>query len=135
MKAIHNECYCSIRPILDAFDSSKIQKWKQFTTAFYDCLPRSLMLLIVQRYKNESNSQPFRRVLFSLMDAFDSSKIQKWKQFTTELNLTKKQVLMLLIVQRYKNESNSQLFTLLFLNTNDAFDSSKIQKWKQFTTR
>ena len=41
---------------------------------------------------------------------------------------------MLLIVQRYKNESNSQLPEYDKLGYENAFDSSKIQKWKQFTT-
>ena len=66
------------------------------------------MLLIVQRYKNESNSQLPEYDKLGYEDAFDSSKIQKWKQFTTYFDLSKKVSLMLLIVQRYKNESNSQ---------------------------
>ena len=68
----------------------------------------NLMLLIVQRYKNESNSQPSKLLKNVLIDAFDSSKIQKWKQFTTDRFGSNSGIKMLLIVQRYKNESNSQ---------------------------
>ena len=66
------------------------------------------MLLIVQRYKNESNSQQEDVRTISTTDAFDSSKIQKWKQFTTNTGINVTADPMLLIVQRYKNESNSQ---------------------------
>ena len=66
------------------------------------------MLLIVQRYKNESNSQRSDDDFYLLSDAFDSSKIQKWKQFTTLESDGERRSEMLLIVQRYKNESNSQ---------------------------
>ena len=57
MKAIHNGCGLLHIGTWDAFDSSKIQKWKQFTTRAGFELYAKEMLLIVQRYKNESNSQ------------------------------------------------------------------------------
>ena len=49
-----------------------------------------------------------------MSDAFDSSKIQKWKQFTTIATQRYLSLKMLLIVQRYKNESNSQHLTKNF---------------------
>ena len=57
MKAIHNEFTTMASWEWDAFDSSKIQKWKQFTTLNVKHISYDKMLLIVQRYKNESNSQ------------------------------------------------------------------------------
>ena len=109
MKAIHNDKDMCHFVMHDAFDSSKIQKWKQFTTDPLQQQELSEMHLIVQRYKNESNSQLSNGAKVVDKDAFDSSKIQKWKQFTTTYLCIFSLHLMLLIVQRYKNESNSQL--------------------------
>ena len=61
MKAIHNLGLYPKENEWDAFDSSKIQKWKQFTTLFVKRVLFHVMLLIVQRYKNESNSQQMNR--------------------------------------------------------------------------
>ena len=109
MKAIHNSPLKTNLSHGNAFDSSKIQKWKQFTTSYCVAYKSKWMLLIVQRYKNESNSQRCLVATMIFTNAFDSSKIQKWKQFTTHIHGDIVPDGMLLIVQRYKNESNSQL--------------------------
>ena len=89
-------------------NSSKIQKWKQITTKHAVQCCRRELFLIVQRYKNESKSQPGMRTLPLRPVVSNSSKIQKWKQITTALTIVQVWGLLFLIVQRYKNESKSQ---------------------------
>ena len=62
------------------------------------------------------------------------SKIQFWKQFTTEGIPNIKEYLLLLICQRYNFESNSQQQLSAFQVPTVVTDMSKIQFWKQFTT-
>ena len=167
--------------------STKIQIWKQFTTVFF-CAPHCRGLLrSVQRYKFESNSQRIFDAISSYMRCCDqykdtnlkaihnlplksmyvgsvvaiSTKIQIWKQFTTEKRKQLDEQMLLRSVQRYKFESNSQLIylcsfisfcccdqykdtnlkaihnprALICLSTPVVAISTKIQIWKQFTTQ
>ena len=98
--------------------------------------------------------------VFIFIVVTDMSKIQFWKQFTTNNNKFRQATLLLLICQRYNFESNSQhphsrefrlfccywyvkdtilkaihnLLLLLFFSYSVVTDMSKIQFWKQFTT-
>ena len=115
-------------------DDSKIQYWKQFTTRVTDNYLDTVLLLMIQRYNTESNSQHvLARYLFivgccwwfkdtilkaihNCVDRFpcifsvvaDDSKIQYWKQFTTIQGRNRARSLLLLMIQRYNTESNSQ---------------------------
>ena len=62
------------------------------------------------------------------------SKIQIWKRITTDAIGGKKWVVLYLICQRYKFESESQLVSMCFNNNNAVFNMSKIQIWKRITT-
>ena len=97
------------RGLPDAFDDAKIQKCKQFTTHTTKSINVKKMLLMMQRYKNVSNSQRYHVALHVQRDAFDDAKIQKCKQFTTLSCMALARPRMLLMMQRYKNVSNSQL--------------------------
>ena len=165
---------------------SKIQNWKQFTTSIFDEFLFDGSVLPCQRYKIESNSQQYiydnidnLRRFYHVKDTklkaihnqydvnkaqrkvgFTMSKIQNWKQFTTQLRDEGLECQSVLPCQRYKIESNSQLKPLgwhsvvrRFYHVKDTklkaihnymcltnttrqvgFTMSKIQNWKQFTT-
>ena len=134
LKAIHNYYQPSIFDELVGFTMSKIQNWKQFTTCWKDFRQAYRSVLPCQRYKIESNSQPFRQCFpmcrcrfYHVKDTklkaihncawripccqevgFTMSKIQNWKQFTTSWIVRHAYELSVLPCQRYKIESNSQ---------------------------
>ena len=186
LKAIHNCPLKILKMLLVGFTMSKIQNWKQFTTQKLQYIWDYLSVLPCQRYKIESNSQQpasasvhyysrFYHVKDTKLKAihnasslpqldlqvgFTMSKIQNWKQFTTEICLPSLEILSVLPCQRYKIESNSQLTfrsgwrkRCRFYHVKDTklkaihnclieivffvevgFTMSKIQNWKQFTT-
>ena len=63
------------------------------------------------------------------------SKIQFWKQFTTQFFKCAVHKRLYSICQRYNFESNLQQATKKATSTLAVFDMSKIQFWKQFTTK
>ena len=91
------------------FDMSKIQFWKQFTTVEYFLHNLSRLYSICQRYNFESNLQPHDKFKIFKTAVFDMSKIQFWKQFTTERMKYKRNNKLYSICQRYNFESNLQL--------------------------
>ena len=62
------------------------------------------------------------------------SKIQFWKQFTTNTEMWNRQNALYSICQRYNFESNLQQYRPRSVFKYAVFDMSKIQFWKQFTT-
>ena len=113
---------------------SKIQFWKQFTTEILKRFDDNRLYSICQRYNFESNLQPrvrnldqvsrcIRYVKDTILKAiynkkkmyilwvvavFDMSKIQFWKQFTTNTEMWNRQNALYSICQRYNFESNLQ---------------------------
>ena len=92
------------------------------------------LYLICQRYKFESESQPYSFSLQSYCAVFNMSKIQIWKRITTPLLGYQIQVVLYLICQRYKFESESQRSPLTSTWNRAVFNMSKIQIWKRITT-
>ena len=106
---------------------------------------------MAQRYKFESKSQPLKRQKGCLLVVSNGSKIQIWKQITTASgSLLSCGMLFLmaqssgsllscgmlfLMAQRYKFESKSQLVVRYVLYFQVVSNGSKIQIWKQITTR
>ena len=108
----------------------------------------------------KANHNHYHLILFSDRTVFDMSKIQFWKQITTNRIITPETSRLFSICQRYNFESKSQLElwlrdityncfryvkdTILKANHNrfrdgksyfcTVFDMSKIQFWKQITT-
>ena len=113
---------------------SKIQIWKRVTT--YNLFKWFMfeLYLICQRYKFESESQPYSFSLQSYCAVFNMSKIQIWKRITTPLLGYQIQVVLYLICQRYKFESESQRSPLTSTWNRAVFNMSKIQIWKRITT-
>ena len=134
LKAIHNRFTESL-PTLDVvLSDTKIQIWKQFTTLARMTFPSSTLYYLIQRYKFESNSQPVgqdsgqgtcciiwykdtnlkaihnkpKTDYFPQLVVLSDTKIQIWKQFTTEGPWRVHGLRLYYLIQRYKFESNSQ---------------------------
>ena len=134
LKAIYNGSKKKTRSFSAVFDMSKIQFWKQFTTVVELIAAALELYSICQRYNFESNLQR-RKVIKTWRDSciryvkdtilkaiynfkadwkteikavFDMSKIQFWKQFTTDTCPHRSSVLLYSICQRYNFESNLQ---------------------------
>ena len=88
--------------------TTKIQKWKQITTPLFGDNSSLQLLPVRQRYKNESKSQPAGSCTFSGSVVASTTKIQKWKQITTNAVQIVLIHMLLPVRQRYKNESKSQ---------------------------
>ena len=140
---------------------SKIQFWKQFTTAGkYEARLRELYS-ICQRYNFESNLQHQQRVVITDFRCIRYVKDTILKAIYNTKSVTRTTKGLYSICQRYNFESNLQLCALAIFfrlsciryvkdtilkaiynwvswirdNHNAVFDMSKIQFWKQFTTR
>ena len=112
LKAIHNASGMTTELYTVVLSDTKIQIWKQFTTSKKFALRRNLLYYLIQRYKFESNSQPFFNLsttstcciiwykdtnLKAIHNAclqasrrervvLSDTKIQIWKQFTTRVS-------------------------------------------------
>ena len=165
---------------------TKIQIWKQFTTLHQGRHGVSQLCHPIQRYKFESNSQhhgahqarqagcvirykdtnlkaihnTYNAALWPHKAVSSDTKIQIWKQFTTQAGDGVHRVTLCHPIQRYKFESNSQLgiddeayrvsCVIRYKDTNlkaihnrrvprargqrAVSSDTKIQIWKQFTT-
>ena len=63
--------------------TAKVQIFKQITTDFVICCRMKVLLLLPQRYKFSSKSQPERTVTFSAVVVVATAKVQIFKQITT----------------------------------------------------
>ncbi len=160
LKANHNVVILWWRYFQAVWSMSKIQFWKQITTAI-TVLNQFLGLYeVCQRYNFESKSQLDSRITHGILAVWSMSKIQFWKQITTTSIYLTPSLLLYEVCQRYNFESKSQLFfnasiigfccmkyvkdTILKANHNHArtyfsrikavWSMSKIQFWKQITT-
>ena len=134
MKAIHNnqEMVVLSKSVVSYLKDT--QKWKQFTTFWFCCRTCQPLCHISKILKNESNSQQFRMLHFykircvisqrySKMKAIHNpirvteyfhlvvsylKDTQKWKQFTTTINVVYIDNKLCHISKILKNESNSQ---------------------------
>ena len=97
--------YCSYA----VFNMSKIQIWKRITTVAQIGYCSYPLYLICQRYKFESESQHTVNWPSGNFAVFNMSKIQIWKRITTSDTDFHFSLLLYLICQRYKFESESQL--------------------------
>ena len=114
---------------------SKIQIWKRITTMCGLSRRFLLLYLICQRYKFESESQLFHVIQDFKLAVFNMSKIQIWKRITTSSVSTSAGMLLYLICQRYKFESESQRPICYEATRKAVFNMSKIQIWKRITTQ
>ena len=113
---------------------SKIQIWKRITTSEWDVPYQIQLYLICQRYKFESESQQLFGEYPDEEAVFNMSKIQIWKRITTAIIYLHQKLLLYLICQRYKFESESQPLIVPCVFQIAVFNMSKIQIWKRITT-
>ena len=92
-----------------AYDIAKIYIWKQITTSSKSCFYEKKLLMILQRYTFGSKSQPNGMGNGENHIAYDIAKIYIWKQITTFAVVCKKDIQLLMILQRYTFGSKSQL--------------------------
>ena len=90
-------------------DTTKVQFFKQITTMFIISFFLKLLLLIPQRYNFSSKSQQNKELNELLNVVVDTTKVQFFKQITTDLGYQPVLSSLLLIPQRYNFSSKSQL--------------------------
>ena len=115
-------------------DTTKVQIFKQITTGWWYTWCLVLLLLIPQRYKFSSKSQQDCTLSPLICVVADTTKVQIFKQITTVQVVTLVNVLLLLIPQRYKFSSKSQLLNILANSVGVVADTTKVQIFKQITT-
>ena len=134
LKANHNQR--ELKDVLDTAVSngSKVQIWKQITTIGESLITQATLFPMVQRYKFESKSQQLLLKIKFVQGCFqwfkgtnlkanhnrqrkkphystavsNGSKVQIWKQITTNACLEIRNLQLFPMVQRYKFESKSQ---------------------------
>ena len=101
----------------------------------FHCFPcPSALLLLPQRYKFSSKSQPGQTYIIVFFVVVATAKVQIFKQITTyhDLKITHRE--LLLLPQRYKFSSKSQLLALSNSRTPVVVATAKVQIFKQITT-
>ena len=160
MKAIYNLIQFVCVFVCTVFSITKIQFWKQFTTARAALTTLGKLYSVLQRYNFESNLQrarsspwPWRNCIQYYKDTilkaiynyfhairpakrtvFSITKIQFWKQFTTFVILYD---IAVYCIQYYKDTILKAIyngFEDLISCLITVFSITKIQFWKQFTT-
>ena len=160
LKAIHNKGLALIAALKVVLSDTKIQIWKQFTTNTGFVLTVGALYYPIQRYKFESNSQHFLRMLsyircciirykdtnlkaihngrvstsFLQMVVLSDTKIQIWKQFTTQ---SARIACECGCIIRYKDTNLKAIHNLARRRPRHhrvVLSDTKIQIWKQFTT-
>ena len=160
LKAIHNRLRACIRQNQVVLSDTKIQIWKQFTTADGGRARRECCIIWykdtnLKAIHNHTNVRVERKPV-----VLSDTKIQIWKQFTTSWLAALSLNSLYYLIQRYKFESNSQpsqsyMYSWLcciiwYKDTNlkaihntsvdlqkvslVVLSDTKIQIWKQFTT-
>ncbi len=83
MQAIHNKPCVTISSKETVFNTSKIQKCKQFTTISVIPFVKNDCVQYVKDTKMQAIHNVKTIIVFELQTVFNTSKIQKCKQFTT----------------------------------------------------
>ena len=160
LKAIHNACWVVGQVRYVVLSNTKIQIWKQFTTLGEYIKYEGELYYQIQRYKFESNSQQclcctytFGSCIIKYKDTnlkaihnkrnsisfargvvLSNTKIQIWKQFTTNGGLSN---FASRCIIKYKDTNLKAIHNALAVtlsNEGVVLSNTKIQIWKQFTT-
>ena len=156
MKAIHNGVSVFGWKLQVVLYPKDTEKWKQFTTGNPSKGDAMLLFCIPKILKNESNSQRYAFSFITYVCCFVSQRYwkmkaihnhkgvqtnyyvvvlypkdtEKWKQFTTGMNLAQKLQLLFCIPKILKNESNSQRYAFSFITYVCCFVSQRYWKMK-----
>ena len=107
-QANHNTSVSVFRRWRVVVATAKVQIFKQITTNYRMKCPPRLLLLLPQRYKFSSKSQPRRGRIYAHDVVVATAKVQIFKQITTHLHGILLPFQLLLLPQRYKFSSKSQ---------------------------
>ena len=107
-QANHNSTKLIKLRTIVVLDTTKVQIFKQITT--YPCrwLRKWLLFQIPQRYRFSSKSQHSATGAYSNVVVLDTTKVQIFKQITTESRASDARFLLFQIPQRYRFSSKSQ---------------------------
>ena len=156
MKAIHNKRKNRSKSLQVVLYPKDTEKWKQFTTRNIHVFFLLLLFCIPKILKNESNSQLTIYSNLLVLRCFVSQRYwkmkaihnycynrrrstgvvlypkdtEKWKQFTTNLDLFNNFLPLFCIPKILKNESNSQHFTSFTFFGKSCFVSQRYWKMK-----
>ena len=160
-QANHNLSIRCSRLLVVVLDTTKVQIFKQITTQFNQVKQAAQLFQIPQRYRFSSKSQQTFSLPLKLCCCFryhkgtdfqanhnkislmscamlvvlDTTKVQIFKQITTENNPTVISSKLFQIPQRYRFSSKSQLLSLISPAYVVVLDTTKVQIFKQITTR
>ena len=116
-------------------NGSKILKWKQITTALLLTLPGIRCFQWFKDTKMKANHNRINEVLNTSPAVSNGSKILKWKQITTNLNIAISYCCCFQWFKDTKMKANHNRNFLLRSHNCAVSNGSKILKWKQITTR
>ena len=101
MKANHNSIYFVTYRIVVVSSGSKILKWKQITTQWWNVLSLCCCFQWFKDTKMKANHNNFT-IMGQIAGVVSSgSKILKWKQITTQQRLDRMSLSLFPVVQRY----------------------------------
>ena len=135
MKAIHNYLLWEYTSACVVLSDTKIQIWKQFTTVQAQPNTDILLYYLIQRYKFESNSQLSRNSQQNSLVVLSDTKIQIWKQFTTIIQVRWNGSGCIIWYKDTNLKAIHNLKRVACIEYNVVLSDTKIQIWKQFTTR
>ena len=134
-QANHNQERQWYRRMSVVVATAKVQIFKQITTANKFKIKRNQLLLLPQRYKFSSKSQQEPDQLLSKQVVVATAKVQIFKQITTNVDNLKSFKKLLLLPQRYKFSSKSQLYQYYYSLLHVVVATAKVQIFKQITTK
>ena len=114
--------------------TAKVQIFKQITTLKWRYRTSSGLLLLPQRYKFSSKSQPEIVLCSLLLVVVATAKVQIFKQITTGDIVDGVVPVLLLLPQRYKFSSKSQQRFSYRRRIPVVVATAKVQIFKQITT-
>ena len=133
-QANHNTALWFSRPALVVLDTTKVQIFKQITTFFQKAKERRLLFQIPQRYRFSSKSQLNNKINNNNGVVLDTTKVQIFKQITTQWLYYIVPHLLFQIPQRYRFSSKSQHVQQWCTHLMVVLDTTKVQIFKQITT-
>ena len=133
LKANHSLPWYGIWPIKAVAYPTKILFWKRITAAIFVGRNGRQLLLILQRYYFESESQRAKSILLFPVAVAYPTKILFWKRITADTRMEIVCMPLLLILQRYYFESESQLEIILNIQAMAVAYPTKILFWKRIT--
>ena len=133
-QANHNQSFVKWHHCQVVVATAKVQIFKQITTSGPAEAQQATLLLLPQRYKFSSKSQPKEYIKVLRQVVVATAKVQIFKQITTVFANKRTSLELLLLPQRYKFSSKSQRKHLPHEAQVVVVATAKVQIFKQITT-